>query len=82
MNFKKIREWLTLDNIKAKTKEQCNLDNGLDISTDLLLVVFLDALATPILIPIRIGKLFLKKMVKASVMYGRQWWKEKKASPQ
>ncbi|MBE8191567.1 MAG: hypothetical protein HAW64_05055 [Alphaproteobacteria bacterium] len=42
-------------------------DNALDLSVDLALV-FLDAFTTPILLPIRIGKFFLKKGIKKVVM--------------
>lgn len=50
-------------NIRTRLREWFNLDNAIDLAVDIILVVF-DAFATPILIPIRLGKYFAKAIIK------------------
>ena len=52
----KTPEW------KDKFKRAMNSDNIIDLTIDIFLL-FLEVLATPILLPIRIAKYYLKKMV-------------------
>lgn len=45
-----------------------NLENVVDITVDCLLVIF-DTISAPILIPLRIGKHFLKKWLEELVKF-------------
>ena len=58
MNFLSIK----LDEWKKKAREAVNADNIIDLTVDILLL-FLDVLTTPILLPIRIAKYYLKRAV-------------------
>lgn len=48
--------------LKEKARGYFSIDNAIDVLVDVALVVF-DALTTPILIPIRVGKYYLKELV-------------------
>jgi hypothetical protein len=50
-------------NIKAKLRKWLNLDNAIDLAVDFILIIF-EAFTTPILIPIRLGKHFMKATIK------------------
>jgi len=52
----KLSEW------RSRVRKAANADNVIDLTVDILLL-FLDVLATPILLPIRIAKHYLKKVV-------------------
>ena len=51
-------------NLRERLKKWLNFDNAIDVLVDAALVVF-DAFTTPMLIPLRLGKYYLKLFVKS-----------------
>ena len=51
-------------NLKERLKKWLNFDNAIDVLVDAALVIF-DTFTTPMLIPVRLGKYYLKLFVKS-----------------
>ena len=63
--FEKIRE-------KRKIRRLINSDNAIDVSVDIMLIVF-DVLSSPILIVVRVLRYGFNKFIRGYVVRGIKW---------
>ena len=63
--FEKIRE-------KRKIRRLINSDNAIDVSVDIMLIIF-DVLSSPILIVVRVLRYGFNKFIRGYVIRGIKW---------